>query len=146
MSDLVERWPGYNEQSWAQRFAELDRRFSKERDTAVKAICQLSEQQSARIQALETSLAEAGKQLRTNAETLAQVPAAIAEARRQALEEAAKVAEERANACRLAGVQEAIDPIEATILDEHLSETAQAIRALAEPLLDRDSSSPPPVV
>lgn len=59
MSDLVERWPGYNEQSWAQRFAELDRRFSKERDTAVKAICQLSEQQSARIQALETSLAEA---------------------------------------------------------------------------------------
>lgn len=58
MDDLVERWPGYNEQSWAQRFAELDRRFSKERDTAVKAICQLSEQQSARIQALETSLAE----------------------------------------------------------------------------------------
>ena len=47
---------------------------------------------AARIQALETSLAEAGKQLRTNAETLAQVPAAIAEARRQALEEAAKVA------------------------------------------------------
>lgn len=59
MSDLVERWPGYNEQSWAQRFAELDRQFSKERDTAVKAICQLSSQTSARITELETSLAEA---------------------------------------------------------------------------------------
>lgn len=57
MDDLVERWPGYNEQSWAQRFAELDRRFRKERDTAVKAICQLSEQQSARITDLETALA-----------------------------------------------------------------------------------------
>lgn len=48
---------------------------------------------AARITELETALAEAGKQLRENAETLAQVPAAIAEACRQALEEAAKVAE-----------------------------------------------------
>lgn len=26
MSKVFERWPGYAEQSWAQRFAELDRR------------------------------------------------------------------------------------------------------------------------
>lgn len=26
MSEVFERWPGYAEQSWAQRFAELDRR------------------------------------------------------------------------------------------------------------------------
>ena len=77
----------------------------------------LVQEAAARIQALETSLAEAEGRVK--------------EARRQAFEEAAKVAEERANACRLAGVQEAIDPIEATILDEHLSECAQAIRALA---------------
>jgi len=25
--ELVERWPGYNEQSWAERFAELDLRY-----------------------------------------------------------------------------------------------------------------------
>lgn len=27
--DLFERWPGYNEQSWAERFAELDLRYNE---------------------------------------------------------------------------------------------------------------------
>ena len=26
---MFERWPGYNEQSWAERFAELDRRHTR---------------------------------------------------------------------------------------------------------------------
>ncbi len=50
---------------------------------------------------------------------------------RDGIEAAAKVADERAEACRLAGVSEDMDPIEASILDEHLSECATAIRALA---------------
>jgi hypothetical protein len=29
---VFERWPGYTEQSWPERFAELDRRFQQERD------------------------------------------------------------------------------------------------------------------
>lgn len=27
-ANFLERWPGYNEQSWAERFAELDRRHT----------------------------------------------------------------------------------------------------------------------
>jgi hypothetical protein len=27
LADELERWPGYNEQSWAERFAELDRKY-----------------------------------------------------------------------------------------------------------------------
>lgn len=60
------------------------------------------------------------------------VETALRTDRKAVLEEAAKVADERAEACRLAGNQGGIDPIEASILDEHLSEAAQAIRALAE--------------
>jgi hypothetical protein len=45
-------------------------------------------------------------------------------------EAAAKVVNERAEACRMAGVDDGIDPIEAQILDEHLSEAAEAIRDL----------------
>lgn len=108
MSDLVERWPGYTEQSWAERFAELDRRFSKKQDTAVKAICQLSSITSARITALETALAEA---------------------RNAALEEAAK-------ACEAERLSEPQDESDAAY-DRAIDHCAQAIRALAsDPLLD----------
>lgn len=44
-------------------------------------------------------------------------------------ERAARIADERAEACRVAGVQGGIDPIEAQILDEHLSDAAAAIRS-----------------
>jgi hypothetical protein len=44
------------------------------------------------------------------------------------MEQAAVIVQERADACRDAGVQGGIDPIEASILDEHLSEAATAIR------------------
>lgn len=79
MSDLVERLRGRA-------------RFLRDRKRIKSP--ELMEDAAARITELETALAEAGKQLRENAETLAQVPAAIAEACRQALEEAAKVAGE----------------------------------------------------
>ncbi len=91
----------------------------------------ICDEAAARIQALETSLAEAGEQLRTNAETLAQVPAAIAEARRQALEEAAKVAGELE-------VSGKTTTMEWANCMAHARDIAQAIRALAsDPLLDR---------
>lgn len=73
---LMERWPGYNEQSWSQRFAELDR---------------INQQRHEEYMAL---IKQIGDQMRKNAETLGQIPAAIADARRQALEQAAKVAED----------------------------------------------------
>jgi hypothetical protein len=31
-TEFQERWPGYNDQSWPERFAELDRRFRAEKD------------------------------------------------------------------------------------------------------------------
>jgi non-ribosomal peptide synthetase component F len=58
------------------------------------------------------------------------VTAAIRQAQAEAITEAEKLVDERATACRTAGVQGGIDPIEATILDEHLSEAAEAIRTL----------------
>lgn len=79
---------------------------------------------AARIHALETALAEAGKQLRENAETLAQVPAAIAEARRQALEEAAK-------ACEAERLSEPQDESDAAY-DRAIDHCAQAIRDMKD--------------
>lgn len=79
---------------------------------------------AARITELETALAEAGKQLRENAETLAQVPAAIAEARRQALEEAAK-------ACEAERLSEPQDESDAAY-DRAIDHCAQAIRDMKD--------------
>lgn len=93
---------------------------------------------ASRIQALETSLAEAGEQLRKNAETLAQVPAAIAEARRQALEDAAKACEAHMSQClEDRDIQKQWPQIKA-----RNAVYAQVIRALAS----GDSPSPPPMV
>ena len=38
---LVERWPGYSTQSWAERFAELEQRSSDQREKAIAAITAL---------------------------------------------------------------------------------------------------------
>lgn len=40
LNALIERWPGYTEQSWAERFHELDRRYealSQNFDVAIRA-------------------------------------------------------------------------------------------------------------
>ena len=96
----------------------------------------LAHEAASRIQALETSLAEAGKQLRANAETLAQVPAAITEARRQALEEAAKVADAKWDHWRNEHAK--TGEADALFIAETCESIGIAIRALAsDPLLDR---------
>ena len=58
--DLVglERWPGYERQSWAERFAELDRQTSARCNTLQNAIIAMSAQHAARIEALEAEKAE----------------------------------------------------------------------------------------
>lgn len=38
----MERWPGYDKQSWAERFAELDRRYRDLQLSTINAIKQLS--------------------------------------------------------------------------------------------------------
>ena len=35
MMDFAERWPGYTEQSWSERFAELDRRYTQVMEAAI---------------------------------------------------------------------------------------------------------------
>lgn len=37
----VERWPGYDQQSWSERFAELDRRYRLMADQAAETIMRL---------------------------------------------------------------------------------------------------------
>lgn len=37
-ADIVERWPGYTEQSWSERFAELDVRSSAQLNLAARSI------------------------------------------------------------------------------------------------------------
>lgn len=39
---LAERWPGYTEQSWPERFAELDRRYSELSALTARSVHSLS--------------------------------------------------------------------------------------------------------
>lgn len=110
MSEMEERWPGYDEQSWAERFWEMCRKhdgllrsFNALHEEAIKALAEKRD----RIEQLERELA------------------AVVAAER---ERCASIVDERAEACRMAGVREVIDPLEAQLLDEHLSEAAAAIR------------------
>lgn len=48
MTDFLERWPGYNEQSWSERFAELDRRYTLVMEAAIN-IPALKDQRNAVI-------------------------------------------------------------------------------------------------
>ena len=121
MSDLVERCP-----KEAAMLREIAQSYSRGVDwqaylSASAAVIDLA---AARITELETALAEAGKQLRENAETLAQVPAAIAEARRQSLEEAAK-------ACEAERLSEPQDESDAAY-DRAIDHCAQAIRDMKD--------------
>lgn len=135
MSDLVRtaEW-------WEQTFGGTETNYvTAERDGETWYFRRFTQNPAAaRITELETALAEAGEQLRTNAETLVQVPAAIAEARRQALEEAAKVAD--AMSPNLSeGTLEMHPDLEG--YQEACANIAQAIRALAsDPLLDRQGN------
>ena len=38
----LERWPGYDEQSWQERFAELDRRYIDQQRAFIETVKQLS--------------------------------------------------------------------------------------------------------
>ena len=40
LRSALERWPGYDEQSWSQRFAELDRRYSEMQSRMMREIAQ----------------------------------------------------------------------------------------------------------
>lgn len=52
----LELWPGYERQSWPERFAELDRQTSARCSTLQNAIIAMSAQHAARIEALEAAL------------------------------------------------------------------------------------------
>ena len=62
-ADRCERWPGYNEQSWPQRFAELDRQLKECRTTLLEIFSGRAEareavaERDARIAELEAKLA-----------------------------------------------------------------------------------------
>lgn len=53
---LVERWPGYDQQSWQERFVELDRQHQNDRNFLIIPMSNTIEAQATRIEALEAAL------------------------------------------------------------------------------------------
>lgn len=106
MSDIVERWPGYTEQSWSERFAELDKAF-KHQQAIIDGL----------VRQIVTKSAE------------------LAEARDKALDEAAEVVEQYATkplTKAKAWTDDQSDWWESGQVDCALA-AAQAIRALKSP-------------
>lgn len=62
--ELLERWPGYNEQSWSERFAELDRQH---KDLRHKVALNFS-RTPAKVGEDGDHIADAGKRLREAAQ------------------------------------------------------------------------------
>lgn len=83
MADELERWPGYTEQSWSQRFAEIDRinnRRHEEQMALIKQIGEHMKQNATRIQSdaaeiasLKAQVAEAREALKPFADCCEQI-------------------------------------------------------------------------
>lgn len=63
MTDPLERWPGYNEQSWCERFHELDRRH-----TTLEALFRYATSDMARLIARDSGSNRRGENSRSEVE------------------------------------------------------------------------------
>ena len=61
MSDIVERWPNYTEQSWSERFAELDKAFKHQQSIIDGLVKQLIAKSAELAEARDKAFDEAAE-------------------------------------------------------------------------------------
>lgn len=82
MMDFTERWSGYTEQSWSERFAELDRRYTQVMEAAINIPALKSD--IARLPELEAAYIEVVAKLDKAVEALGDIKNPIAYLEREA--------------------------------------------------------------